>query len=340
MAANLWFHNVWGNEVPSEVLQQYMISLDERIEPLKEKARGSYGAVFEVKYNGAVCIGKRILDILVGLGAHQFVEEDQYMPLIQKFRQECDLVSKMRHPNIVQFLGIYQPSPDPRDLTLIMEKLHIDLGRFIEKHQNIPLSIKLSILRDVSSGLLHIHSHGVIHRDLNAGNILLTEQLCAKVADFGMSRVLPQNILNKGSMTIMPGATDYMPPEAVEGKYDQKLDTFSFGKFSNITTHYISSLFVGHVTLYLINEVYPQPVYMNWKKVGEIKDGIEMERRRTWLKKMGQEHCLYDLIVACLQDEPEKRPTMLTLNANLNEFCSAYPYKLEDLMKISVSYQS
>ena len=340
MAFSLWFQKVWRNQVPSKVLQPYMISLDERIEPSKEKGRGSYGAVFEVKYNGTVCIGKRILDILVGLGGHQFVDEDQYIPLIEKFRQECDLMSKMRHPNVVQFLGIYQPSPDPRNLTLVMEKLHIDLGRFIEKHQNIPLSIKLSILRDVSSGLLHIHSHGVIHRDLNAGNILLTEQLCAKVADFGMSRVLPQNILNKGSMTIMPGAADYMPPEAVEGKYDQKLDTFSFGKFSNNTTHYISSLYVGHVTLYLINEEYPQPVYMNWKKVGEIKDGIEMERRRTWLKKMGQQHCLYDLIVACLQDEPEERPTMLTLNTNLNEFCSAYPYKLEDVMKISVSYQS
>ena len=76
---------------------------------------------------------------------------------------------------------------------------------------------------------------------------------------------------------------------------------------------------------------------MNWKKVGEIKDGIEIERRRTWLKKMGQQHCLYDLIVACLQDEPEERPTMLALNTNLNEFCSAYPYKLEDFIKISVS---
>ena len=340
MAASRWFQNVWGNQVPSELLQPYMIYLDERIEPRKEKARGSYGAVFEVKYNGAMCVGKRILDILVGLGAHQFVDEDQYMPLIEKFRQECDLMSKMRHPNVVQFLGIYQPSPDPRDLTLVMEKLHIDLGRFIGKQRNIPLSIKLSILRDVSSGLLHIHSHGVIHRDLNAGNILLTEQLCAKVADFGMSRVLPQNISNshiRGSMTIMPGAADYMPPEAVEGEYDHKLDTFSFGKFSNIATQCNISLFVGHVTLYLINEEYPQPVYMNWKKVGEIKDGIEMERRRTWLKKMGQQHCLYDLIAACLQDEPEERPTMLALNTDLNELCSTYPYKLEDFMKISVS---
>ena len=230
MSITVWFRELWGKRSPDEVLKDHLIQLDETINvETNEKGRGAYGSVFEVKYNGATCIGKRILDILTGGGGNLPVDRDQYMPLVDRFRAECDLLSKLRHPNIVQFIGICQPTPDPRDLTLVMEKMEIDLGKFIYEFKPINSTIKHGILCDISAGLMHIHSHNVIHRDLNAGNVLLTQDLRAKVADFGMSRVVKSHVIHQGSMTIMPGAPDYMPPEATTGEYDIKIDTFSFG---------------------------------------------------------------------------------------------------------------
>lgn len=229
MTASGWFTSLWKTQSPGQVLQQHLIELDEPVESLNERGRGAYGAVFKVKYNGASCVAKRILEILTGLGAYQYVGKDQYQPLLDKFRAECDFLSKLRHPNVVQFIGICQPTPDPRNLTLVMEEMHIDLNELITTYKPIDECIKLQILIDVSAGLLHIHSHGVIHRDLNAGNVLLTRDLRAKIADFGMSRLLPSNMVIRPDMTLMPGAPDFMPPEAMTGSYDTKLDTFSFG---------------------------------------------------------------------------------------------------------------
>ena len=229
MSASRWFESLWRGKDPAITLEQYMISLDEAVNPGEERGRGCFGAVFDVKYNGATCVGKRVLDILVGLGGYENVGAEQYSPLIDKFKFECDLLRCFRHPNVVQFMGIYQPSKDVRGLTLVMEKLCMDAKHFIENYKNVPLSIKLRILKDTSNGLLHIHSHRVIHRDLNAGNILLTDDLRAKVADFGMSRVINTSGKIHGQLTKMPGAPDYMPPEAKTADYDQSIDSFSLG---------------------------------------------------------------------------------------------------------------
>lgn len=232
MTASFWFSSLWKARSPEDVLQQHLIKLDDSVG--EELGRGAYGAVCEVKYNGATCVAKRVLEILTGLGAHQHVGRDQYQHLLDKFKAECDLLSKLRHPNVVQFIGICQPTDDPRHLTLVMEKLYINLDELIKSGAYKPLDegIKLQILLDVSAGLIHIHSHGVIHRDLNAGNVLLTRELRAKIADFGMSRLLPSNApLVRLDMTMMPGAPDFMPPEAMTGSYDMKLDTFSFGMY-------------------------------------------------------------------------------------------------------------
>ena len=157
--------------------------LDAPINSGKRLGGGCFGAVYEAKVNGATCVAKRLLDILTGARGQPQVSRQEWGVLADKFKAECSLLSKLRHPNVVQFLGVYEPSDDPRDMALVMEKLYMDLENFITKYPHTPLAIKLHILRDISCGLLHIHSHGIVHRDLNAGNVLLTHSLQAKVAD-------------------------------------------------------------------------------------------------------------------------------------------------------------
>lgn len=223
---------------------EYLVHLDEPISLGKNEAeRGCFGTIYKSKINGAKCVVKKLHDILLGLGGHQYVSEVQWSELVRKFKLEIDLLSKQRHPNIVQFLGVCGVDGDPRNLQLVMEQMECDVQKFIESNSgSIPLAVKLSILRDTACGVSHLHSTGVVHRDLNARNVLLSSSLQAKIADLGVSRIIDSRPRYLASgLTVVPGAIDYMPPEVQQEKpvYGSKLDCFSF----------------GHLSLYLVIEV-------------------------------------------------------------------------------------
>ena len=211
----------------------------------------------------------------------------------------------------MQFLGVYEPSDDPRDMALVMEKLYMDLENFITEYPHTPLAIKLHILRDISCGLLHIHSHGIVNRDLLLDNILLTHSLKAKIADFGCAvdiRHYP------GKLTRVPGAPDYMHPEAFDSvsRYDFALDVFSF----------------GHLSLYLVNCEYPEPQDTSQDvdtTFSGVVIGLQAQRRKKSLDEMGADHILSKLIVSCLHDKPEQRPSVEDVYKEVDSHCIQHP---------------
>ena len=228
------------------LLQKYLVELDDESEDERTiLGKGAFGNVMKVKVKGTACVAKQIHGILLGTQGFETVSEDQWVSVLTKFAEECELLSESRHPNIVQFIGVCELVPgEARSLALVMERLHSDLGKFISEAKNeIPLPIKLSILHDSSSGLLYLHSRNVLHRDLNAGNVLLTENLRAKIADLGVARATMNVKRSTTNPTRTPGCPDYMPPEALHKtpNYDSKLDCFSF----------------GHLMLYLAIQEYP-----------------------------------------------------------------------------------
>ncbi len=97
----------------------------------------------------------------------------------------------LRHPNITQFLGLCFLEECDLPL-LVMERLEMSVDDLMECSPSIPLSIKVSILTDTSSGLAYLHSRAppIIHRDLTARNVLLTSALSAKISDMGNSRIV------------------------------------------------------------------------------------------------------------------------------------------------------
>jgi serine/threonine-protein kinase CTR1 len=111
-------------------------------------------------------------------------------------------MSTLRHPNIVQFLGITF-FPGSQLPVLVMERLLTSLHDLLEpevdpllsasEKQFLPLSLKCSILENVASGLVYLHERSppVIHRDLSARNVLLNSALVAKIADLGVARIVP-----------------------------------------------------------------------------------------------------------------------------------------------------
>ena len=280
---------------------------------------GSYGSVHRVRVNNIPCIAKRILDILVGREREEAVSDKQKQAIQLKFQQECFLLSRMRHPNIVQFMGVHYPDQNPLDLTLIMEFLPMDLEKCLQKYPNLPLPIKLSILLGVSYGLLHLHNASIIHRDLSAANVLLTPDMRAKISDLGVSKILQLHPRQLTKQSALPGALGYMPPEALweEPVYATKLDIFSFG---------VLALYVG-VQMY--------PEFYDLKK-DEPRDSEQIRKRRKWIQMLPEKgcSCLQRVVVQCLQDEAAHRPTTERLNITLKQLSQEHPRQCTDIVHL------
>ena len=193
---------------------------------------GAYGSVEEVAIPGAICAAKKI---------HDFLQDPSQIPAaaIQKastqFVRECQLMSTLRHPHIVQFLGVCF-FPDSRLPALVMERLLTSLHDLLDPETDpppppdapkpfFPLSLKCSILHNVASGLTYLHEQSppIIHRDLSARNVLLNSAMVAKIADLGVARIVPR-MRAAATMTKAPGANVYMPPEALEDKPEASVE--------------------------------------------------------------------------------------------------------------------
>ena len=282
----------------------------------KERGRGSYGAVYEVRVNGVPCIAKRLHDILVGRGGQEPVGAEQRAKVIGKFQEECDLLSGLRHPNVVQFMGVHY-GHDEADISLIMEYMHMDLDHCMKTYPNIPLPYKTRILRDVAYGLAYLHSIPIIHRDLNAGNVLLTESLRAKISDLGVAKLFDREVAMKRTKTVCPGAQDFMSPESLtrSPKYSDKLDVFSF----------------GHLAIYLVNQEAP---HVEDSSVTDLKQ-MQVGKRRESLNEMGgPRHPLYATVVQCLSDTSDQRPTSRDLVRRMEQTCQQFPIPHKNTLEL------
>ena len=293
---------------PTDELAPFILRDVEGLESGEKKGSGAYGTVYEVSVRGVPCIAKRLHEILVN---RKYVQHHQDREAIQqKFHQECVIHSKLKHPNIVHFVGVHYG----KGLSLIMERLHIDLGNYLDTHPNIPLPLKLSFLLDVSYGLLYLHTLSpkpIIHRDLTASNILLTSDMRAKIGDLGVSKLLDLHSQVAVTQTQTPGSQTYMPPEALKERsvYGVKLDVFSF----------------GHLALYTATQNFPR-VFEVTLTAAVIQSGeLQILKRRRAIDEMGERHCLYPLMIQCLKDDPSQRPTTSDLNDRLKGLFTKYP---------------
>ena len=303
------------NVMASGKLGPFVLKNVQGLDTGEKKASGAYGAVYTVTVDGIPCIAKRLHDILV----NPEVPQRQREPIKQKFHDECALLSQLRHPNVVHFVGVHYGSRND-DMSLIMECLDTDLARCLESQPNIPIEVKLLILLDVSYGLLYLHTHSpqIIHRDLTAANILLTRDKRAKIADLGVSKLLDPRTQAAVMQTKAPGTMYYMPPEALQENpnYDESLDIFSF----------------GHLVLYVVNQVFPEVFEVPISISGILlQRNLQIVKRQTAIDMMGGDHCLHDIVVKCLKDNPKKRPTTLNLNEMLNHLCVKHPRDMTEV---------
>ena len=237
-----------------------------------------------------------------------------------EFVRECQLMSTVRRPNVVQFLGVafFAGSRLP---ALVMERLLTSLHDLLAPDTPPPPGapsplaffsavLKCSVLHNVACGLAYLHGRSppVIHRDLSARNVLLNSEMVAKIADLGVARIVPR-MRAAVTMTKGPGALIYMPPEVFseKSKYDASIDIFS----------------LGVVTIFTIGGTFPcNPLPYNYfdERSGLLVARTELQRRSGYMADVNQQlracgqlrgdHPLIRLIQQCLHNGPHKRPSI------------------------------
>ena len=193
---------------------------------------GTFAKVYLAKWRETFVVAK-VID-------EQLIENKKHLVL-----REIDIMSKLHHPNVVQFLG-YIDTP----VVIVME--YIPNQNLKDKIPQLWKKEKIRIMMNILQGLAYIHNrkpHSLIHRDIKPTNILLTNSKVAKIADFGLSKFysieknfstndltrIETNSLNTKNkyieLTDNVGTDRYMAPETKKDntKYTNKVDIYSTG---------------------------------------------------------------------------------------------------------------
>lgn len=266
---------------------------------------GGYYKVEEAEVGGTMCAAKSLHNLLI-----ETVSPEQAARFLQRFASQCKMMSILRHPHIVTFLGTSYLNELP---AILMEKLPYRLDGIVEHCGEIPLSLKGSILGDVARGLIYLHTLSIIHRDISPLNILLTSGLEAKIGSFGSAKYIMRGDLMEDALTQGPGTTAFMPPEALESRpvYGIPLDIFSF----------------GCVALYTLTQEFPcditAPVFIGPNDVMVVRS--EVERRQNYFALLHSQlhldchHPLVQMIEQCLSNDSKERPTAETILEIINK---------------------
>jgi serine/threonine protein kinase len=148
---------------------------------------------------------------------------------IQQFMKEIEILSHLHHQNLVSLYGC--SSRHSNKHMLVYE--YISNGTLTQHLHGSSCSklswlTRLNIAIETANALVYLHDSGIIHRDIKGSNILLDEKFSVKVADFGLSRLLPGNVTHVSTFPV--GTHAYIDPDYYKtGRVSEKSDVYSFG---------------------------------------------------------------------------------------------------------------
>ena len=144
---------------------------------------------------------------------------------VARLRREANIARNLDHPNIVRVLDEGQ---DGDHYYIAMELIEGEtLFERLKRERKLPEAEARRIAICVARALEAAHAHGVVHRDIKSGNILLGNDGSVKVSDFGVAKATGSTKLTHTGLFI--GTVAYAAPEAAEGKADARSDLYSLG---------------------------------------------------------------------------------------------------------------
>ncbi|KAK2968987.1 hypothetical protein RJ640_002252 [Escallonia rubra] len=262
----------------------------------KELGDGGFGTV----YYGTLRDGREV--------AVKRLYENNYKR-VQQFMNEIEILTRLRHKNLVLLYGC--TSHRCRELLLVYEYIsngtvadHLHGDRAKTSPLTWPIRMKIAI--ETASALAYLHKTDVIHRDVKTNNILLDDNFCVKVADFGLSRLFPNDVSHVS--TAPQGTPGYVDPEYHQCyQLTDKSDVYSFGV---VLIELVSSMPAVDISRHR-HEINLANLAINRIQRGAFNELIDsclgfesdatVERMTT---------CVAELAFLCLQLEKEMRPTM------------------------------
>ncbi|KAK4714450.1 hypothetical protein R3W88_020357 [Solanum pinnatisectum] len=177
---------------------------------------GFFGEVFRGIWNGT--------DVAIKV----FLEQDLTEENMEDFCNEISILSRLRHPNVILFLGACTTPPHLSMVTEFMEmgSLYF-LIHLSGQKKRVNWRRRLKMLRDICRGLMCMHRMKIVHRDLKSANCLVNKHWSVKICDFGLSKIMTDAPMRD---TAAAGTPEWMAPELIRNEsYTEKCDIFSLG---------------------------------------------------------------------------------------------------------------
>ena len=269
----------------------------------EELGRGGMGIVYRAHH-------REHKQHVVALKMITFSRPSDQTSFLKRFRIEIDAVAVLNHDHIVK---IFHTGEHERQLYFTMQYVEgSDLRKELEQHNaGLPLRRAAELMIPIARAVHHAHEHGILHRDLKPGNILLAANGKPYVSDFGLARVrqdvAPIRLAPGVAADERPhitqlgqgmGSPGYTSPEQAEGRLDELTtasDVFSLGAI-------LYHLITGRAPLPTKSWHTPE----DWAEYVRLACAANYAKASSWNAKAGAD---LDVICArCLEPDPKQRP--------------------------------
>ena len=261
----------------------------------KVLGRGSYGKVGEAYWLGTRCATKKPPNVFLD-------------PTL------CHTWSMLRHPNIVQLLGVVFEEGSNLPV-LVLEIMPTTLRIHLETRskREFLMEQKIAVLHQVALGLAYLHGQNLVYLNLSTNKILLhPAHDIVKLTDFGFTRAISSDGGNQTGSTVPHGAYAFMPLEVLSmpPNYNDRADMFA----------------LGCVILSTLSHAWPQPLAAKVKRDGKLVALSELDRRAQYFDGLSQEDrtLFQSCIEHCLEEEAEGRPSSLSIAEALGKLQQSY----------------
>ncbi|XP_052142440.1 probable serine/threonine-protein kinase SIS8 [Oryza glaberrima] len=265
------------DDVAEFEIQWEEITIGERI------GLGSFGEVYRGEWHGTEVAVKK------------FLQQDISSDALEEFRTEVRIIKRLRHPNVVLFMGAITRVPN---LSIVTEFLpRGSLFRLIHRPNNqLDERKRLRMALDVARGMNYLHNCTpvIVHRDLKSPNLLVDKNWVVKVCDFGLSKMKNKTFLSSRSTA---GTAEWMAPEVLRNEpSDEKCDVFSYG-----------------VILWELCTLL-QP----WEGMNamQVVGAVGFQNRRLDIPD-NTDPAIAEIIAKCWQTDPKLRPSFADIMASL-----------------------
>ncbi|GMN50297.1 hypothetical protein TIFTF001_019455 [Ficus carica] len=262
----------------------------------KKLGQGGFGPVFKGKLPEGQEIAVKRLSMSSGQG-------------LLEFKNELILIAKLQHMNLVRLLGCCVKGAEKMLIYEYMPNKSLDFFLFdASRRELLDWKKRYHIIEGIAQGLLYLHKYSrlrVIHRDLKASNILLTNDMSPKISDFGMARIFGRNESEANTNRVV-GTYGYMSPEyAMEGNFSEKSDVYSFGVLllEIVSGRRNTGFYNPERPLNLVG--YSWELWKEGRNMELIDSNLADQSTRTQIAR-----CIH-VALLCVQDNAADRPTMV-----------------------------